>query len=244
MFMDIKAGMGGEDRVGNAAMDRLKEATIAVYHQDCYCSESTERFPGVSLRQESPVVYITRKSGRLTYQVLWAATSESKSELDFFFSYLKGHPLTKKLILLNRTPTSAFFFHRTISQSSSYESVLRNDVVYSSPIRVENGLEVHDIISMDPKNMQNTLRELESIGEMKILRLGDYKPKRSRYGLTQKQKKAITMALDNGYYNWPKKINLDELAAMEKISRRSLQERLRRAESKIFPKSIEDALKE
>jgi len=92
--------------------------------------------------------------------------------------------------------------------------------------------------------MQSTLRELEQIGETKILRLGDHIPKKSKYGLTKKQKKALAMALDNGYYKWPKNVNLDELAAMEKISRRSLQERLRRAESKVIPKAIEDALEE
>lgn len=225
-------------------MDVLKEATIAVYHQDCYCSESTERFPGVSLRQESPVVYITRRPKGMTYQVLWGATTHSKSEMDEYLGYLKGHALTKKLVMLNRTPTKALFFHRTLNRSSSYESVLKNDVVYSSPIRVSGGMEIHDIISMDPKDMNKALKELESIGETRILRLGDYTPKTASCGLTQKQKKAIMMALDNGYYEWPKKINLDELASMERISRRSLQERLRRAESKIFPRYIEDALKE
>jgi predicted DNA binding protein len=223
-------------------MDKLKEATIAVYHHDCYCSKSTEKFPEISLNQESPVVYISKKENR-RYQILWSVSSNSKSELDAYFKYLKNHPLTNKMIVLNRSPTTALFFHRTINQSSSYESVLKNDVVYSSAIKVEDGLEIHDIIAMDPKNMQKTLRELESIGETKILRLGDYKPKMSKYCLTKKQKRALAIALDNGYYGWPKNVNLDELAAMEKISRRSLQERLRRAESKIIPNAIEDALK-
>jgi predicted DNA binding protein len=188
-------------------------------------------------------VYVGRKAGKMTYQILWSAAAGSKSELDDYLDYLKRDSLTRKMVVLGRTPSTALFFHRTVNRSSSYEAVLRNDVVYSSAVRVGSGLEVHDVISMDPKSMQKTLRELEEIGDTKILRLGDFKPKETKNGLTEKQKKALALALDNGYYDWPKKVNLDELGAMEKISRRSLQERLRRAESKIIPKAIEDALK-
>ncbi len=224
-------------------MDILKEATVAVYHHDCYCSKSTQKFPEVSLRQESPVAYLSKRPAGITYQVLWSAAADNVSRLDDFLGYLKRNQSTRKLVVLDRTPTKVVFFHRTLSRSSSYGSVLKNDVVYSSPIRVEDGMEIHDIISMNPKCMHSALRELESIGETKLMRLGDYSMKKSGFGLTAKQKRAMALALDNGYYEWPKKVNLDELAAMEKISRRSLQERLRRAESKVFPKSIEDALK-
>ena len=92
-------------------MEKLKEATVAVYHHDCYCSDSTEKFPGIKLSQESPVVYLTQNVKKMRYQILWSVTAGSKSELDEYLEHLKKDPRTDKLVVLVREPTKALFFH-------------------------------------------------------------------------------------------------------------------------------------
>lgn len=53
--------------------------------------------------------------------------------------------------------------------------------------------------------------------------------------LTDKQKNAITLAAKHGYYDYPRKIDVQDLAKMEKLSFSTFQEHLRRAENKLLP---------
>lgn len=56
--------------------------------------------------------------------------------------------------------------------------------------------------------------------------------------LSEQQRKAFELALQNGYYNFPRKVNLGELAGKMEISTATFQEHLRKAEGKIFSSSV------
>ena len=58
--------------------------------------------------------------------------------------------------------------------------------------------------------------------------------------LTPKQKRAFEIAINNGYYEQPRKIYLEKLAEIMKISYPTYQEHLRKAEAKIIPKVYRD----
>lgn len=53
--------------------------------------------------------------------------------------------------------------------------------------------------------------------------------------MTEKQKEALRLAIKEGYYDYPTKIDLNGLAKILKISRVTYLEHLRKAESKIMP---------
>ncbi len=53
--------------------------------------------------------------------------------------------------------------------------------------------------------------------------------------LSPKQKEAIELAVKHGYYQYPRKINLEKLAEMSGVKRQTYQENLRRAEKKLIP---------
>jgi len=53
--------------------------------------------------------------------------------------------------------------------------------------------------------------------------------------LTKKQKQALEIAINNGYYDYPKKINMEKLAKIMKISYSTYQAHLKKAEGKIVP---------
>lgn len=53
--------------------------------------------------------------------------------------------------------------------------------------------------------------------------------------LTEKQKRAFELAIENGYYNFPRKIDLEKLAKIMKVSISTYQEHLRKAEEKVIP---------
>lgn len=53
--------------------------------------------------------------------------------------------------------------------------------------------------------------------------------------MSEKQKRAFELALENGYYKFPRKIDLGGLAKRMKVSTSTFQEHLRKAEAKIIP---------
>jgi predicted DNA binding protein len=56
--------------------------------------------------------------------------------------------------------------------------------------------------------------------------------------MPEKQKQAMNLAIKNGYYNYPRKTNLDNLAKIAKVSKQTFQENLRKAENKLIPSLI------
>ncbi|WP_435361962.1 helix-turn-helix domain-containing protein [Haloarchaeobius sp. DFWS5] len=73
--------------------------------------------------------------------------------------------------------------------------------------------------------------EIQSIYEMTAQRKG-------RYGLTESQYETLTAACENGYYDVPREVNLEELAAQFDVSHQALSERIRRAHKAL----VEEAL--
>ncbi len=52
--------------------------------------------------------------------------------------------------------------------------------------------------------------------------------------LTDKQHNAFKIASEQGYYEFPRKTNLHKLAKLERISRPTFEEHLRKAENKLL----------
>ena len=53
--------------------------------------------------------------------------------------------------------------------------------------------------------------------------------------LTAKQKRALELAISEGYYDYPKKTNIHKLAKLMKVSYSTCQEHLKKAEAKVIP---------
>lgn len=57
--------------------------------------------------------------------------------------------------------------------------------------------------------------------------------------ISEKQTQALELAVKQGYYEFPRKIKLEELAKLSKVKRQTFQENLRRAERKLIPYLVE-----
>jgi len=53
-------------------------------------------------------------------------------------------------------------------------------------------------------------------------------------GLTRKQVQALVFALENGYYQVPKRVTTEEMASKLKLPRTTYEEHLRKAEGKVL----------
>ena len=60
--------------------------------------------------------------------------------------------------------------------------------------------------------------------------------------ISKGQKAALEIAYRNGYYSYPRKITLEQLAKIAKIGTSTFQEHLRKAELKLLPVIIEQQI--
>jgi len=61
---------------------------------------------------------------------------------------------------------------------------------------------------------------------------------------TEKQKQAITLAYKNGYYYYPRQIEIKRLAEMAGLSPSTFQEHLHKAEQKLIPFFLENIIRQ
>jgi len=220
----------------------LKECKIAVFHQDCVCSRTSAKFPEIMLSQASPVTILKKQEGGMHYSILWNVSAPTKNYLEKYFSHLKSQHDNVSLDILLRNTRNALILQHISSRSSSYEEVLDKGLIYSEPISVNGGYEIHTVITQQPKKLRNILSQLEAIGEIKLMRAGNLKAKHDLYNLTNKQFDALKMAYLNNYYSWPRNIRLEDIANACGLTRRGFQESLRRAEAKVMPEIVKEIM--
>lgn len=120
-----------------------------------------------------------------------------------------------------------------------YSPVFDRRLIYVKPVtqRVD-GYEDWELASWDREVIMNIMNvptfEMKLISikraKLKEIFIPQIYPK-----LSPKQKEAIELGVREGYYNYPRKIDLDGLAKISKVKRQTYQEHLRRAEKKLIP---------
>jgi len=132
----------------------VKHLKVSIYHQGCTASQSSEKFPEIKLEQVGPVTYLKKKEGEVDYQLLWKIYAPDKMELDHYLTALKDSKGIIRLEVLKRTDKEALVLWVTRAATSSYDSVLKSNILYSSPVTVERGYEIHNVLSTQPEHIK------------------------------------------------------------------------------------------
>lgn len=118
-------------------------------------------------------------------------------------------------------------------------------LIFVKPVFVDkDGYEYWEIASWERKILTNFIKNLEKdIKNVKILKIIQTKLTDVYFSylspkLTPKQKRAMELAFEHGFYNWPKKTDFGKLAKLMKISIPTFREHLKRAEQKLMPNLI------
>ncbi len=120
------------------------------------------------------------------------------------------------------------------------------EIMFIKPVIVKpDGFEYLECASWDKKHLSEFLKKcrkwlkVESIS-IKKQKISDVFIPHLMPKLTEKQKKALLLAYQHGYYDYPKKANIGKLAKAMKCSASTFQEHLRRAEEKAMPFLLEN----
>ncbi|HYY92673.1 MAG TPA: helix-turn-helix domain-containing protein [Candidatus Dormibacteraeota bacterium] len=118
-----------------------------------------------------------------------------------------------------------------------------NNFLQMPPPVFFGGWEYHRLVGFDDNDVRGLLKGLDRVGKTEILHKGvtDGTTDKafllslgSLFGnLTEKQMKALLAAVESGYYEIPKRTTADELATKLGQPRSTLEEHIRKAESKV-----------
>ncbi|MBI3033139.1 helix-turn-helix domain-containing protein [Candidatus Woesearchaeota archaeon] len=115
-----------------------------------------------------------------------------------------------------------------------------HELFLMEPILHEHGYEYWHVASWNREKLVEFYERTQQVGSIEILKLQEeqvfdiFYP-RIMPQLSRQQKRAFDLALEFGYYDYPQKIHLHNLAKHMQLSRMGYREHLRKAESKLFP---------
>lgn len=118
----------------------------------------------------------------------------------------------------------------------------KNKIFFQKPVFVnKQGYEYWEFFSFDRGLINKFIREVKKmcdyfkIKKLSNVKLDDFYFPHAIPQLTDKQKRAFELAMEEGYYSIPRKTTIRKLAQIMKISKSTYQDLLRRAENKILP---------
>ncbi len=215
---------------------KLRKATIGVRHKGCWGSLCTVKFPEIIMKEKGPINVEKIKSG-VRLNATWDVSFPNKKQFKDFLKHLETYDMIKKIKIIELYETHALVKTVWTNKQSSYAIILKNNCLYTSPVIQKEGYEIYEVITEEPNKLVEIMESLDEIGEAKLFSVGriisDYPLK-----LTEKQANAIQQAVAHDFYNWPRKISLDEISVMIGMKRRTFQENLRKAEAKLLPDLI------
>ena len=162
-----------------------------------------------------------------------------KNNINKFYNELKKN---KKIVNIERQKDLVM---AEIKEEEKFYSLKYSSELYQpAPTIIKNGVEEWHLASWDRETLQKIIKEIEKektkLQDFQLLGIRKtnfseiYYPK-IMPDIPHRQEKAFWIAINNGYYKYPRKSNLGKLAKIMGVSLSTYQEHLRKAEAKLLP---------
>ena len=130
-----------------------------------------------------------------------------------------------------------------IEGEDSIAEIFDKSLFFTQPVLMKDGFEYWELGSWDKKQLVDFYNKTKKIATVELLKLKQEFPavfiQKAVPKLTAKQRTALELALEFGYYKYPREISVEELAKRVKMPRTTFQEHLRKAEEKVMNLVIE-----
>lgn len=191
------------------------------YHHECW-SNPLESLEGSRLIFKNIFNYSDNRMAGIFY------TNANKTEQKRLLNIMRTGSGINKIVKKNN-----YFFIIVESDFSAYKDFFDNNCIPFPDITINEGIEELRIFSFSKKRLSDSIKKFgESLNDFRIIEkieLASGIP-----SLTAGEKEAFDLALRKGYFEIPRKQNLEELADELGIKKSAINERLRKAQKKIL----------
>ncbi|MBS3106706.1 helix-turn-helix domain-containing protein [Candidatus Woesearchaeota archaeon] len=214
-------------------------------HEDCPIVTRCEKFNVVVLSY--PSTWYERKGHKFATTTCYFQSPDEQAKKKFISDLKNDRRITNLEI-------SGDIFTYEIDLGKEGEHVMlyhTKTIFFVKPvINHQDGHEYWEVASWKRSDLEKFIKDLKGhMDTCKIMKL-ENSPLTDVYfpnvmpKLSKSQKKAIELAYGNGYYSYPRKANLENLAKKAGVALSTYQEHLRKAELKLLPVIIEHQLKQ
>jgi hypothetical protein len=222
--------------------------TLDLWHPDCWAIESTEQVGGGVLAH---AIYRTPKTATQSVNGLFTAFGDSTEEVEALLRTISDSPHAGEVLELQErfgrardAPGNVVreFFLEYDPNDMVCPTLLEHGFVHSAPVRIENGSEEWQVCFAGDRSeieaaLDGVRRDAEA--EVSVASITSSDRDRGERGqrldsLTPTQRDVFEHARSRGYYEWPRGVSTRELADDLDVSKTTLLEHLRKAESKLL----------
>jgi hypothetical protein len=151
------------------------------------------------------------------------------NDLTTILERLESHESVAEYIIISETDTS-ILLNVKIRNPWVLISHIENEVVFKFPIRISNGWSQWELYASRDK-IYSLFRNLESLGiNLKLISIGKHE---SKSLLTSRQNEILDIAMNEGYYEVPRRITLNDLAKKIEVAPSTLSEAIRKINQKL-----------
>jgi len=220
------------------------QAILKLNHLDCPIVTRAVKF-GINVYSYPSTWYEIDNNKYVTTICFFEGEDEEKKQK--FLEDLKKDPLITKLEISGNIFT---YEYNLFDDGEHVQLYYDGRMVLTKPvINSLEGYEYWSVASWEKNNITKFVKELEKHmdycevqkifkGQLKDVYFPNLMP-----NIPPAQKHALMLAYKHGYYTYPKKINIQELAEKSGVGVSTFQENLRKAEIKLMPILIEQHLK-
>jgi predicted DNA binding protein len=160
-----------------------------------------------------------------------------------FFEDLKKDKQIEEIEINNDSFVSVYSEKEANGRINALKTVYNSKLIFLKPVIIdEEGFEEWEVASFDRKDLEDIIKQAEKLkkGEFKLVSFKEQKINNLMIesilpDLTEQQRKAFELALENNYYGYPRKVKLIDLAKIMKVSVSTFQFHLAKAEAKLMP---------
>ena len=216
---------------------------VKVRHDDCPVTTRTQKF-GVKVYSYPSTWYPKQGEKRATTICFLQGPPEGKTA--FLNDFAKD-----RLVSRLETEGDMFTYEYRIGKGGQHVQLYYNNkMVFVEPVEnSSDGFEYWHVASWEKQVLSRFYRDLvKNMSHCEILSLKESKLSNVYFPnvmpkLSPSQLKAVSLALENGYYQYPRKTSLKKLAVIAGVALSTFQENLRKAEITLLPRVIEHYVK-
>ncbi|MFA6461354.1 MAG: helix-turn-helix domain-containing protein [Candidatus Woesearchaeota archaeon] len=205
-------------------------ASLEIQHE-CIILSKTKKF---NLVDNTYLLSLYHKNKDIYYTNIHYLHGEPKQISQFILALKKDSQIKKVEAKGN------IVYTLTKAKTLPVAYYFNKETFLTTPVIHHKNKEIWNVASWEKNELMDFIKKVQSLGKVKVLKIcrtfiQDFFVQKALPKLTEKQRSALELAIKEGYYAIPKKIETDKLAKLMKLSRATYQEHLRKAEAKLLP---------